>query len=152
MRLSEQAHKRCLAWLTQPRNKASAVRFRYLIAMHKARFTFARRSRCGSHRSPLIAKATLRLHSTRLEFHNIPSFKLMHGSNNIGILLFPVTDKYLCLCTVVFGTFPGLHRPTQSTWTSWATPLTLTTSSCRNSCKHGISPEHYRGRSFRDRA
>lgn len=53
---------------TDLRNERSFIRVHFLVSVYKARSIFMKRSSCGSHRAPIIAKATLRLHSIRLEY------------------------------------------------------------------------------------
>jgi hypothetical protein len=116
------------------RNERSVIRVHFLVSVYKARSIFVKRSRCGSHRSPLIAQATLRLHSTRLKICCIPFSRLSNDSHNRNTLPLLVAEKCLCLIHRFLGS-PLLHQPTQSAWTSSATPRIMIKSLYR---QHGL--------------
>lgn len=108
-------------------NQVSVILFHCLVSVYDAHSMLLLRSRCGSHRSSLIVQATLRLHSTRLKIYCIPSSRLFNDRHNSKILLLLIAEKCLCLIHHFLGS-PLLHEPTQSAWTSSATPRIMITS------------------------
>jgi hypothetical protein len=92
-------------------NQVSLIHVHCLVSVYNARSMFVKRSRCGSHRSPLTAQATLRLHSTRLKICCIPFSRLSNDSHNSKTLPLLVAEKCLCLIHRFLGS-PLLHQPT----------------------------------------